>query len=50
VIGAYVEFRDVLENAVEDLVLNDADPAEVAARVQDEATEAIESYNQRVGE
>jgi sn-glycerol 3-phosphate transport system substrate-binding protein len=49
VIGAYVEFRDVLENAIEDLVLNGADPTELAAQVQADATEAIESYNDRVG-
>lgn len=49
VIGAYVEFRDLLENAMEDIILNDADPQDVATQLQADVTDAIESYNERVG-
>lgn len=48
VIGGYVEFRNALEDAIEALVLNDADPADVVAQVQAEADEAIAAYNDRV--
>lgn len=50
VIGAYVEFRDALEEAIEDLVLEGADPAERLAQTQQEANDAIASYNDRVQE
>ena len=48
VIGAYVEFRNALEDAIEALVLDGADPAETAATLQEEADAAIASYNDRV--
>jgi sn-glycerol 3-phosphate transport system substrate-binding protein len=48
VIGGYVEFRNALEDAIEALVLNDADPATVAADFQAAADEAIAAYNDRV--
>ncbi len=48
VIGAYVEFRNAVEDAIEALVLDGADPAETAATLQEEADAAIASYNDRV--
>lgn len=48
VIGAYVEFRNAVEDAIEALVLDGADPAETAATLQEEADRAIASYNDRV--
>ena len=48
VIGAYVEFRNAVEDAIEALVLDEADPAETAATLQEEADRAIASYNDRV--
>lgn len=50
VIGAYVEFRNVLEDAIEALVLDGADPQETLTQVQADANEAIASYNDRVQE
>ena len=50
VIGAYVEFRNALEDAIEALVLDDADPAATAASLQEEADTAIASYNDRVAD
>jgi sn-glycerol 3-phosphate transport system substrate-binding protein len=50
VIGAYVEFRNALEDAIEALVLDGADPAETAATLQEEADAAIASYNDRVAD
>lgn len=48
VIGGYVEFRNALEDAIEALVLDDADPAETAATFQQAADDAIAAYNDRV--
>jgi sn-glycerol 3-phosphate transport system substrate-binding protein len=48
VIGGYVQFRDAMEDAVEALVLNNADPADTVADVQAAADEAITAYNDRV--
>ena len=48
VIGGYVEFRNAMEDAIEALVLRDADPATVAADLQEAADEAIAAYNDRV--
>ena len=48
VIGGYVEFRNTLEDAIEALVLDDADPAATAASFQQAADEAIAAYNDRV--
>ena len=48
VIGGYVEFRNAIEEAIEALVLEDADPAETAATLQERADEAIAAYNDRV--
>ena len=48
VIGGYVEFRNAMEDAIEALVLDNADPATVAADLQTAADEAIASYNDRV--
>jgi sn-glycerol 3-phosphate transport system substrate-binding protein len=48
VIGAYVEFRNALEDAIEALVLNDADPQAALDDAQAAAAEAIASYNDRV--
>ncbi len=50
VIGAYVEFRNAVEDAIEALVLDNADPAETAADLQAEADDAIAAYNERVPE
>jgi sn-glycerol 3-phosphate transport system substrate-binding protein len=48
VIGGYVEFRDAMEDAIEALVLDNADPADAVAEVQAAANEAISAYNDRV--
>lgn len=48
VIGGYVEFRNAMEDAIEELVLHDADPATVAADLQTAADEGIAAYNDRV--
>jgi sn-glycerol 3-phosphate transport system substrate-binding protein len=48
VIGGYVEFRNAMEDAIEALVLNDADPADAVATLQEQADEAISAYNDRV--
>jgi sn-glycerol 3-phosphate transport system substrate-binding protein len=48
VIGGYVEFRNAMEDAIEELVLNDGDPAEVMAALQAQSDEAIAAYNDRV--
>ena len=50
VIGAYVEFRNALEDAIEALVLDNADPTATAASLQEEADAAIASYNDRVAD
>jgi sn-glycerol 3-phosphate transport system substrate-binding protein len=50
VIGAYVEFRNAIEEAIEALVLDGADPAETAVDLQAQADEAIAAYNERVPE
>jgi sn-glycerol 3-phosphate transport system substrate-binding protein len=48
VIGGYVEFRNAMEEAIEALVLDGADPAATAATLQEQADEAIAAYNDRV--
>ena len=50
VIGGYPEFRDVIQLAIERIVLEGQDPAEALAQAQAEATAAIQEYNSRVGE
>jgi hypothetical protein len=45
-----VEFRNAIEEAIEALVLDGADPAETAVDLQAQADEAIAAYNERVPE
>jgi sn-glycerol 3-phosphate transport system substrate-binding protein len=49
VMGDYPGFREAVEQALEDLV-EGLDPAEALARAQADATEAIDAYNERIGE
>ena len=48
VIGAYVEFRDAIEKAIE-RILNGTDVPGAQTDAQSEATDAIVDYNDRVG-
>jgi len=48
VIGGYVEFRNALEEAIEALVIDDADPQEALTEFQAAADAAIAAYNDRV--
>lgn len=43
-IGPYTEVRAAIETALEQLVLNDADPAEVIANADEEITDALVTY------
>lgn len=49
VIGAYKEFREAITEALERVVVNRDDPTTVAADLDRRATEAIQSYNERIG-
>lgn len=49
VIGAYKEFRDAIVQAMEQVVIRGADPKQALADADKAATEAIRSYNERVG-
>ena len=48
-IGAYREFRDALRDSLESLVLKNTPAAKALEEGQQATTEAIESYNERIG-
>jgi sn-glycerol 3-phosphate transport system substrate-binding protein len=45
-IGPYTEMRTAIRDAVEDMILNDAEPADVLAAAQQEITDAITRYDE----
>jgi len=45
-VGPYTEMRTAIRKAVEDMILNDAEPADVLAEAEAEITEAIERYDE----
>lgn len=49
IIGAYKEFREAITEGLERVVVRREDPAEVLATIDEKATEAIQSYNERIG-
>lgn len=49
IIGAYKEFREAIVEALERVVVNREDPEAVAADLDRKATEALQSYNDRLG-
>ena len=50
VVGAYAEMRTAIEGAIERTILQGADPADAAKAAEQDATDAIQSYNERIGE
>lgn len=49
VIGAYKEFREALVEGLERVMVEGEDPAAALAAAQDKASEAMQSYNERIG-
>jgi sn-glycerol 3-phosphate transport system substrate-binding protein len=47
-IGPYAQFRDALGRVLEQVLLEDLDPAEALKEADATITEALESYNERV--
>jgi sn-glycerol 3-phosphate transport system substrate-binding protein len=47
-IGPYAAFRDALEKVLEQVLLEDVEPAAALKEADEAATEALESYNDRV--
>lgn len=45
IFGTFVETRDIITQAIEDVMLTGADPAEVAAAAEEEANILLEEYN-----
>jgi sn-glycerol 3-phosphate transport system substrate-binding protein len=50
VIGPYAEVRDAIEKALEKVLLEDADPATVLKEADKTIADALQSYNDRVGD
>jgi len=48
--GAFPQVRDAIQRGMEDMLLNNRDPAEAADRAAREATKEIQDYNRRVGD
>lgn len=49
IIGAYKEFREAITEGLERIVVRRDDPAAVLAAINEQATEALQSYNERIG-
>lgn len=49
VIGAYKEFREAIVEGLERVMVNGEDPAAALRAAEQKATEAMQSYNERVG-
>ena len=45
-LGPYTELRTAIRQAVEDMILNDAEPADVLATAEQEITDAIVRYEE----
>ena len=45
-VGPYTEMRTAVRQAVEEMLLNDAEPEDVLAEAEAEITEAIERYQE----
>ena len=50
VIGPYAQVRDAIERALEQVLLEDADPKDALREASDTANEQLGSYNDRVGD
>jgi sn-glycerol 3-phosphate transport system substrate-binding protein len=49
-LGDFVEVREIIQNAAEEMILKSEDPAQALDNAAKEVTEAIQDYNRRIGD